>query len=357
MTNFAFLQPEWPLVYEAAHRAEACAHSDPRATCFYARRALELAVRWLYTHDKSFKLPYQDNLNALLFEPSFRTGVGDALFTKARLIKDLGNLAVHSTRKVAATDALSATRELFHFGYWLARTYGRNARPEPGLSFKTEWIPKPTDPTAPKATPQTAEQLQKLAAELHEKDQKLADLLVSMAALDTELQQLRDAVAAAKKANTAQPDTHDYSEAQTRKAFIDLLLQEAGWALDPTKNFEVEVVGMPNAENKGFVDYVLWGDDGKPLMLVEAKRTAKSATVGQQQAKLYADCLEAMYGQRPVIFYSNGYEHWIWDDRMYALRAVQGFYKKPELELLVQRRSSRKALAEMVVNGQIIERY
>jgi type I restriction enzyme R subunit len=86
MSNFAFLQTEWPLVYEAAHRAEGSAHSDSRVACFYARRALELAVTWLYTHDKTFKLPYQDNLNALIYEPSFRTGMGDALFTKARLI-------------------------------------------------------------------------------------------------------------------------------------------------------------------------------------------------------------------------------------------------------------------------------
>lgn len=353
MSNFAFLQTEWPLVFEAAHRAEASAHSDTRAACFYARRALELAVTWLYKHDKTFKLPYQDNLNALIYEPTFRTGVGDALFTKARLIKDLGNLAVHSTKRVAPTDALSATRELFHFGYWLARTYGRSGRPEPGLSFKTELLPN----LSAAATPQTAEQLQKLAAQLHERDQKLTDVLASKAALDADLQKLREEVSAAKQLNSAQPDTHNYSEAETRKAFIDLLLKEAGWTLHPAKNFEVEVAGMPNGENKGFVDYVLWGDDGKPLMLVEAKRTTKSATIGQQQAKLYADCLEMMYEQRPVIFYSNGYEHWIWDDRMYAPRAVQGFYKKQELELLVQRRGSRKALAETVVNGQIIERY
>mgnify|MGYP000865859336 CR=1 FL=1 len=146
MSNFDFLQAEWPLVHEAAHRAEACAHSDSRAACFYARRSLELAVTWLYTHDKAFKLPYQDNLNALIYEPSFRAGVGDALFTKARLIKDLGNQAVHSTKKVAAADAVSATRELFHFSYWLARTYGRSGRPEPGLSFKTEQLPKPAVP-------------------------------------------------------------------------------------------------------------------------------------------------------------------------------------------------------------------
>jgi type I restriction enzyme R subunit len=102
---------------------------------------------------------------------------------------------------------------------------------------------------------------------------------------------------------------------------------------------------------------VLWGDDGKPLMLVEAKRTTKSPMVGQQQAKLYADCLEKKYGQRPVICYSNGYEHWMWDDVAYPSRAVQGFYKKDELMLLMQRRSSRKKLAEAVINGEIVERY
>ena len=100
---------------------------------------------------------------------------------------------------------------------------------------------------------------------------------------------------------------------------------------------------MPNGEGRGFVDYVLWGDDGKPLALVEAKRTRRDPRVGQQQAKLYADCLEAQFGQRPVIFYSNGYEHWLWDDAHYPPRPVQGFYKKAELELLIQRRTHAQA--------------
>jgi type I restriction enzyme, R subunit len=94
---------------------------------------------------------------------------------------------------------------------------------------------------------------------------------------------------------------------------------------------------MPNEKGEGFVDYVLWGDDGKPLGLVEAKRTKRDARVGQQQAKLDADCLEKQFGQRPIIFYSNGYEHWIWDDQNYPPRSVQGFYKKDELERLIQR--------------------
>ena len=114
---------------------------------------------------------------------------------------------------------------------------------------------------------------------------------------------------------------------------------------------------MPNKEGKGFVDYVLWGDDGKPLGLVEAKRTRRGSRVGQQQAKLYADCLERQFGQRPVIFYSNGYEHWIWDDTNYPPRAVQGFYKKAELELAMLRRSTRKPLATGDINPAIVERY
>ncbi|HWG04385.1 MAG TPA: DEAD/DEAH box helicase family protein, partial [Beijerinckiaceae bacterium] len=154
-----------------------------------------------------------------------------------------------------------------------------------------------------------------------------------------------------------QPDTHDYSEAETRDYFIDLLLKEAGWPLDQKRDREFEVAGMPNNEGKGFVDYVLWGGDGKPLGLVEAKRTKRDARVGQQQAKLYAGCLEKQFGQRPVIFYSNGYEHWIWDDANYPPRVVQGFYKKPELELLIQRRATRKPLASAEISGTIVERY
>ena len=352
MSNFAFLQAEWSFLHEAAQRAEQAVYNDPRTACFYARRSLELGVAWLYAHDKAFKVPYQDNLSAFIFEPSFRQQVGDALFTKAKLIKDLGNLAVHSQKKVLEGDALSAVRELFHFCFWLARRYGRTARPEPGLAFAPALLPKSA------ATPAlTQPQLQKLSAELAERNEALTVLRDQKAALDVELQQLRAEVAAAKQANAAEPDTHDYSEAETRKAYIDLLLREAGWPLDRAKNFEIEVTGMPNAQGKGYVDYVYWGDDGKPLMLVEAKRTTKSPQVGQQQAKLYADCLEQMYGQRPIIFYSNGYEHWMWDDLAYPPRAVQGFYKKDELELLIQRRSSRKKLAEAVINPGIVERY
>jgi len=376
MAQFTFLKPEFPAIYESAHKAFRTAYRDPRTACFYARRALELTVNWLYKYDTSLRLPYQDNLSALVHEPTFKELVGEAVFNKIKYIIRLGNLAVHNERAVPANDAINAVREFFHVAYWLAHTYGRTSKPEAGLQFDPQAIPQ--EATLPK---QTVAQLQKLETELSDRDEKLSILLADKNAIDDELKRLRAELIAVKQANTVQPDTHDYSEAQTRDLFIDLLLKESGWVLasapmastplshlrqssslsevEGTANVarEFEVSGMPNETGKGFVDYVLWGDDGKPLALVEAKRTKKDARVGQQQAKLYADCLEAQFGQRPIIFYTNGYEHHIWDDTNYPPRQVQGFYKKSELELLIQRRTTQKPIATANINPAIASRH
>jgi type I restriction enzyme R subunit len=352
VSQFSFIQREWAAFFDAASRAEAAVHADPRASCFYARRALELAVSWAFKHDAGLKLPYQDNLSALIHEPSFRQTAGEAVFSKARVINTLGNRAVHSHRPVPESDALAAVRELFHVAYWFARTYARADKPAPGLAFDAAALPQ-----ADRITAKTAEQLQALEVRLREKDENLTALLADKTAIDDELKRLRAEVARAKQAAAAQPDPHDYSEAETRDYFIDLLLKEAGWSLDQTRDREFEVSGMPTPKRQGFVDYVLWGDDGKPLGLVEAKRTRRDPRAGQQQAKLYADCLEQKFGRRPVIFYSNGYEHWLWDDTQYPPRRVQGFYKKSEIELLIQRRETRRSLAQASISSTIVERH
>ena len=352
MSQFGFIQGEWPALHEAAAKAESLVYPDPRTSCFHARRALESLVAWLYKHDASLRLPYQENLGALIHEPTFKTAVGDAVFAKARLIQRIGNEAVHSSKPLRQFDALTAVRELFHVCYWLAHTYGRASKPAPGLAFDPQTLPK----TSPQP-PQSIDQVQRLEVELRGRDENLAALLADKAELDAELIRLRAEVAAAKQANAGRPDSHDYSEAETRDVFIDLLLREAGWTLDQARDREFEVPGMPNTQGKGFVDYVLWGEDGKPLAPVEAKRTRRDPRVGQQQAKLYADCLEREFGRRPVIFYSNGYEHWIWDDAHYPPRPIQGFLKMSELELLIQRRTTRQPLTDAKVNEAIVERY
>jgi type I restriction enzyme, R subunit len=146
------------------------------------------------------------------------------VFNKARVIARLGNQAVHSHRPVQEIDALTAVRELFHVGYWLAHTYATGARPAAGLAFDPQALP-----AAAPVPRQTLDQFQALETQLRERDEKLSALLADKDALDAELARLRAEIAAAKKANAATPDTHDYSEAETRDYFIDLLLKEAGW--------------------------------------------------------------------------------------------------------------------------------
>jgi type I restriction enzyme, R subunit len=373
--NFSFLQAEWPDLHAEAARAELAALSDPRTACFYARRTLELAVVWLFQAEGGpsngqkgkLQMPYKPDLSAFLFEPSFKALVGAGLHAKMDVIRRQGNNAVHSARPVSQQDALAALRELFQVAFWLARNYGRNvaARPAPSLQFCADLLPRPADEstmqTAVQASAQTTQAaLQKLSAlaeELAARDAALAAAQQKSNALDAELAQLRAEVAAAKAANIATPDAHDYNEAQTRDVYIDLLLSEAGWALDQARDREFEVQGMPNSHGVGYADYVLWGDDGKPLAVVEAKRTKRDALVGQQQAKLYADGLQAQFGQRPLIYFTNGFEHWLWDDLHYPPRPVQGFHKKDELQLLVQRRSSAKPLASLAIKPEIVERH
>ena len=153
------------------------------------------------------------------------------------------------------------------------------------------------------------------------------------------------------------PETHDWNEDKTRRLLIDLALNRAGWSLGGPHDREYKVTGMPNAQGVGYADYVLWGDDGKPLAVVEAKKTTVDPEVGQQQAKLYADCLEKMHGQRPVIFYTNGYKTRLWDDLAYPPRPVAGFYKKDELASLIIRRAQRAPLDVSQVKDDIVERY
>jgi type I restriction enzyme R subunit len=352
MSNFSFLQQQFFAIHDSAKKAESYLTTDARAACWYARMTLEQIVDWIYRYDKNYSC-YDTSLGARVHDPCFKLNAGEAIFTKATVVIGIGNRAAHG-KAARATDAVTAVTELFHISYWLAHTYGEKARPSPSLQFDLALVPKATQHSAI-----TLEQLRAHETAIKQKEAENAALkqqLEGLAATQQELEALRAEVAKAKQANQSQADTHDYNEEQTRDYFIDLLLQEAGWTLDKPEDTEFEVTGMPNSQNKGYVDYVLWGDDGKPLAVVEAKRTKRDARVGQQQAKLYADCLEQMYKRRPVIYYTNGYEHWFWDDLAAAPRRVQGFYKKDELELLIQRRTTRIRLATRQVNLNIVER-
>ncbi|WP_030734019.1 DEAD/DEAH box helicase family protein [Streptomyces griseus] len=360
--NFAFLRAEWPALYDEATRAERLIHHDPRAACFYARRAVEIAARWMYDKDTSLSEPYKKDLAAMLHEPSFRQLVGPTVNAKMDLIRRHGNNAVHKAAPVPKTVAEASVKELFHSLYWFARTYTRQASalPSAGLEFDTSAVPRPLSPQA-RALKQAELKAKEAEDEARFKEQaeQLAAERAQNADLARQLEELKEQIAATKAANQSVRDTHDYDEQATRDAFIDLLLKEAGWdLLTRGKDTEYPIAtGMPTKTGKGFVDYVLWGDDGKPLAVIEAKRTQRDARDGQQQAKLYADALEKQFNRRPVIFYTNGYETYLWDDGLgYPPRQVQGFFTKDELFWHIRQRAGRLSLTGTPVNEKIAGR-
>ena len=345
--NFAFLKQEFPHAAESASFAERHVYSDPRASCFHARHALERLVKRVYKIDKTLNSPKVTNLDAYLSEPAFRALVPEVVWQKAEYIRQAGNVAVHGNRAPAPEQALNVVQELAHVLYWAGRTYLRKgAESLHGKTFDESLVPTREPGTAPASV----EELDALKRDLDAAEDARKEV-------EDELGVLRERLAAFKAENEGVPEIHDWNEDETRKLIIDLALERAGWTLDRKQDREYEVTGMPNASGLGYADYVLWGDDGKPLAVVEAKKTTVDPEVGQQQAKLYADCLEAMHGQRPVIFYTNGYKTFLWDDLDYPPRPVAGFYKKDELASLLHRRVHREPLDVARVKNAIVERY
>ena len=345
--NFAFLKQEFPHAAESASYAEYHVYGDPRASCFHARHALERLIKRVYRVEKTLNPPKVTNLDAYLSEPAFRAIVPEVVWQKAEYIRQAGNVAVHGNKTPTPDHALNIVRELAHVIYWAGRTYLRKgAENLHGKTFDESLVPTP----APGTTPASVEELDTLKSQLDAADDARREI-------EGELEALRERLAAIKAENEAVPESRDWNESTTRRLIIDLALLRAGWPLDREHDREYEVTGMPNASGVGYADYVLWGDDGKPLAVVEAKKTTVDPAVGRQQAKLYADCLEAMHGQRPVIYYTNGYETWLWDDRAYAPRVVAGFHKKDELASLLHRRSHREPLDASRVKDAIAGRY
>ncbi|SHJ67156.1 type I restriction enzyme, R subunit [Arenibacter nanhaiticus] len=364
-TNFQFIKAEWPIFFDRAQKAEQLVITDPRASLFYARMALEVAVNWMYTNDEELELPYDTGLHNLLLQQEFKQQFKNAaLYDDLHLIKRRGNLAAHN-RTVTDVDAHITIEQLYYFAKWFGRTYSQEALTIPGI-FDFEVIPKKGDNALSKKKIQDLENklntdLSKFQEELQRKEKERLAL-----AAENELQrkqlEIQQAQIEANKivANTQDQVQHPRNEAETRKQFIDLALREAGWDLTGVNVKEFKVQHMPVSTNPsgiGYVDYVLWDDDGLPLALVEAKRSMENATKGENQAQLYADSLEKMYGRRPVMYYTNGFETFLWDDRFYKqARPVHGFYTKAELQTVMFRRQHRKDIRTAPIDTDIAGR-
>ncbi|HCS21433.1 MAG TPA: hypothetical protein DIW47_12880 [Bacteroidetes bacterium] len=344
MTNFSSIPSQWSSLADTLLEAERHVNRAPLYAAMLCRKSLEEWIRWLYEHDADLEFPYEDNLSALLHAPSFKNLVAPIQLQHLNLIRKLGNAAVHSNARIKASEALYSLKLLHGFIRWVCEVYSEE---KPSFAqFDETLVPKIGGEEKSKKELLALEEAYQAQQEKLEK-------------LEAEL----EAIQAIKEQNLEHiPPPTDPDEYLTRTLYIDILLREAGWDPFGEKVAEYPVKNcMPrnanNYDGHGYVDYVLWGQDGSPLAVVEAKRTRRDPRVGQQQAKCYADCLEKEFGQRPVIFYSNGFKSWIWDDTGYPPREVQGFYTHDELAWLIQRRSTRKDLKSQEINSAITDRY
>jgi type I restriction enzyme R subunit len=344
-TNFDFLKQnkQYSSFADQAIEAEKSLLISYATSAILSRRALELAVRWVYSYDNALILPYQDNISSLIHEYSFRNILEPSLFPMIKYIIKLGNVAVHTNNSIKRDDAVLSLSNLFEFCKWIDYCYSDEYKDgvfDESLLEKSEEQKK------------RPEELKDLYEQLSAKDRKLEEIR-------KEKEELREQLSAARLSNkeTRSFKVDKASEAQTRKKYIDLSLQEAGWVMGTDCLEEVEVKGMPNPTGLGYVDYVLYGSDGKPLAVVEAKKTSVDPLVGSQQAKLYADCLQNQYYQRPLIFTTNGFEVFYTDDSIgYPRRRVSGVFTKEELQLAIDRRKQMKPLVNLEINDAITNR-
>lgn len=335
MTNFDFLlkDKQFDTFSGVAIAAENTLHIDVDSCVINCRRAMEFAVKWMYSVDKALYLPYQDNLQNLMNGEDFRDIVGNDIWQRMDFIRKVGNSAAHGGRKVTGEQAELCLENLYIFLDFVAYCYGKN--------YKSSNF----DKSLLELTPEEALSF-------------VPDNNIDLSKLIEENRELKEELTArrAEQQQTYVQKPLDLSEYKTRKIYIDFMLEDAGWREGRDWLNEVELPGMPNRSEVGFADYVLYGDDGRPLAVVEAKRTCVDVSKGRQQAKLYADLLEKKYGRRPVIFLTNGFETHI-DDNRYPERKCACIYSKRDLEKLFNLQTLRTSLKNITVNKNIAGRY
>lgn len=374
MSNFIFLKADFPELYADAVEAEKLVFISPKASAVLSRSVLENTVNWLYENDRKLERPWRADLSTLMHGDEFRALFNRTMFGEMNLVRKIGNAAAHpksTGKKFSSDESLASIKYLYRLTRFLAIYYGKTT-PETQV-FDEALIPRPDAEKEQKASKaQEQEQLANLLSDIEAKNEanreaekKILEQAKENALLKQQLEQHKAETSSRRveREKTVDVDTAiplEISEAQTRIRYIDISLKEAGWTnLKDGHDLEFEVTGMPKSTNPsglGYVDYVLWGDDGLPLAVVEAKKTMVHPKKGKHQAELYADCLEAMKGQRPIIFYSNGFETYLWDDQFSPEREVQGFFTKDELARLIERRDlndGRQDLRQFKVNQEI----
>lgn len=352
VTNFDYLkiEPQFAPFANVAISAERIILIDAEASIMNSRRAMEFAVKWMYSVDKALEMPFQDNLQSLLNAEDYRQLVGRDLWNRMDYIRRCGNNVAHGNRKQGRDEAMLCLENLFIFLDYVACCYA--------VDYQERNFDKTLISVRIEKAKKSREDA-KVAREKLEKDQKkYAQQELDLKKLMEENASLKEALSARRQEQQATyvPKPLDLSEYETRKMYIDAMLTEAGWTQGQDWINEVPLTGMPNKSGVGYADYVLYDDRHCPLAIIEAKRTCEDVVKGRQQAKLYADILGKEHQRRPVIFLTNGFETRI-DDGKYPERKCATIYSKRDLEKWFNLLSMRKSLKYAVVDKEIAGRY
>ena len=335
MTNFDYFKKEkkFDSFVDVAIVAEKIIYIDTATSVVNCRRAMEFAIKWLYSVDSSLEMPYQDNLSSLMGSEDFHDLLDDGLWKRLDLIRKKGNKAAHNGKKVVFDEAVLCLKNLHTFFDFIFYCYSPHYEEKP---FDEQLLE--THKEVPVAKP-----------EIENVDLKA--LIEENKALKEQLTQQRKA-----KEESYVPKPLELSEYKTRKIYIDSMLEDAGWVEGKDWLNEVQLLGMNNKSGVGYADYVLYDDAHRPLAIIEAKKTCADAAKGRQQAKLYADIIEQQYGRRPVVFLTNGFDTRIIDNQ-YPERKIAAIYSKRDLEKLFNLQSMRSSLKNITIDKKIAGRY
>lgn len=340
--NFEFLRTGNELLANLAGLAEAVLHIDPGSALTRLRSFAEELTKAIYKEELLPRMP-QSTFYDLVKSSVFTDCVSKPLVHQINFLRIQGNDTAHGAEG-DLRNAQLALKTAHQLAMYMAIKYYGTAQADIPAFVEVQ------DPAATLASLQKTvssyekelnqqqEELQRVMEKLEQERTRNLDKLEPPAKPDQQKRQQQSQKVA---------DSLQWSEAKTRALLIDAMLLQAGWDVSNPAQVgqEVEVDFPDNVSGKGKADYVLWGDNGQPLAVIEAKKSGNvSLQAGREQARMYADGFERMGMQRPVIFYSNGYETFIWDDAQYnTYRPVYGLYSKDSLEYLIYQRQYRTA--------------
>jgi putative type I restriction-modification system, R subunit len=334
MGNFDYLKEEkrFDTFSNVAIAAEKVLYIDPGLCVMNCRRAMEFAIKWMYSVDASLTKPYQENLISLMNTEEFKDIIDEDLFKRMDFIRKIGNEGTHNARKITEEQAMLCLENLHIFFDFVSYCYADNYVEQ---SFNRSLMTKEVE--LPKTPEISNIDLDKLIAE--------------NASLRASLTEQRE-----EKIQSYVTKPLELSEYSTRKIYIDAMLLDAGWREGSDWLNEVKLKGLPTKSGEGFADYVLYDSVNRPIAVVEAKRTCVDVVAGRKQASDYADAIEKETGRRPCIFLTNGFETRIIDGK-YPERKVASVYSKEDLEKMFNLRKMRTSLENVVIDKNIAGRY